>query len=168
MSLNCPVCNKAGLPDYTKEDVICPQCNSDLKAIRLLNTIANEDKSKNPIKFIYILSAIVAIALVFTVLFFNSNNKVQNLVSKNRKLTETVLIQTAFNEELKSTPTPKVDNSKHVIVNYTVKRADNLYKISRFFYGDGNKYHQIVKDNNLEVPYILDVGQMLKIKIDIQ
>ena len=165
MSCDCPVCNKGGLPDYTKIDVVCSQCNSDLKVFRILNTIASDNKRRIYKKLVYILSAIV---LVFTVLFFNSNNKIQNIVSENRKLAETVRSQTPFIEGLKNATTPIMDISNHVIVNYTVKRGDNLYKISRFFYGDGNKYHQIVRDNNLEAPYILDIEQMLKIRIDIQ
>jgi hypothetical protein len=32
MSHNCPICNAAGLPDYTKQHVICHQCNSVLKS----------------------------------------------------------------------------------------------------------------------------------------
>jgi nucleoid-associated protein YgaU len=46
---------------------------------------------------------------------------------------------------------------------YTVQPGDNLSKISKRFYGDANKYPQIVKANNLEDPDKIKVGQQLVI-----
>jgi nucleoid-associated protein YgaU len=46
---------------------------------------------------------------------------------------------------------------------YTVQPGDNLSKISKRFYGDPNKYPQIVKANNLEDPDKIKVGQQLLI-----
>lgn len=165
MSRDCPVCNKGGLPDYTKIDVVCSQCNSDLKAFRILNTIASDDK-RGIYKSLYIYCRLLFLFLQYYFSIQTIKSKI--LYQKTEKLTETVRSQAAFIEGLKNAPTPIVDNSNHVIVNYTVMRGDNLYKISRFFYGDGNKYHQIMRDNNLEAPYILDIEQMLKIRIDIR
>src|SRR4249920_2702867 len=46
---------------------------------------------------------------------------------------------------------------------YTVQPGDNLSKISKRFYGDPNKYPQIVKANNIENPDKIKVGQQLVI-----
>ena len=44
---------------------------------------------------------------------------------------------------------------------YTVQAGDNLSKISKRFYGDANKYSQIVKANSLDDPDKIKVGQQL-------
>jgi hypothetical protein len=46
MQFNCPVCNKAGLPDYRATQTICPQCNSDLKPFLLIHSISKKTTSK--------------------------------------------------------------------------------------------------------------------------
>jgi nucleoid-associated protein YgaU len=46
---------------------------------------------------------------------------------------------------------------------YTVQPGDNLSKISKRFYGDANKYPQIVQANNIEDPDKIKVGQQLVI-----
>jgi nucleoid-associated protein YgaU len=46
---------------------------------------------------------------------------------------------------------------------YTVQSGDNLSKISKYFYGDANKYMQIAKANNLDNPDLIKVGQKLLI-----
>src|SRR5271157_180737 len=46
---------------------------------------------------------------------------------------------------------------------YTVVAGDNLSKISKYFYGDANKYMAIAKANNLADPDKIQVGQKLVI-----
>jgi nucleoid-associated protein YgaU len=46
---------------------------------------------------------------------------------------------------------------------YTVQPGDNLSKISKHFYGDANKYPQILKANKLEDPDKIKAGQKLVI-----
>ena len=46
---------------------------------------------------------------------------------------------------------------------YTVEAGDNLSKISKYFYGDANKYAAIVKANDLADPDKIRVGQKLVI-----
>ena len=46
---------------------------------------------------------------------------------------------------------------------YTVQPGDNLSKISEHFYGDANKYPQILKANKLEDPDKIKAGQKLVI-----
>jgi nucleoid-associated protein YgaU len=44
---------------------------------------------------------------------------------------------------------------------YTVEAGDNLSKISKYFYGDANKYTSIAKANNLDDPNKIKPGQRL-------
>jgi len=46
---------------------------------------------------------------------------------------------------------------------YTVQEGDNLSKISKYFYGEANKYGVIVKANNLADPDKIRVGHKLVI-----
>lgn len=46
---------------------------------------------------------------------------------------------------------------------YTVQSGDNLSNISKYFYGDANKYSSIAKANNLDDPNKIKVGQKLVI-----
>jgi nucleoid-associated protein YgaU len=46
---------------------------------------------------------------------------------------------------------------------YTVEAGDNLSKISKYFYGDANKYAAIAQANDLADPNKIRVGQKLVI-----
>jgi nucleoid-associated protein YgaU len=46
---------------------------------------------------------------------------------------------------------------------YTVRPGDNLSKISKYFYGDANKYATIVSANGIDDPNKIKVGQKLVI-----
>jgi len=46
---------------------------------------------------------------------------------------------------------------------YTVQAGDNLSKISKYFYGDANKYSAIARANSLDDPNKIKVGQKLVI-----
>jgi nucleoid-associated protein YgaU len=46
---------------------------------------------------------------------------------------------------------------------YTVQGGDNLSRISKYFYGNANRYMEIAKANNLADPDKIKVGQKLTI-----
>jgi putative chitinase len=46
---------------------------------------------------------------------------------------------------------------------YVVKSGDNLWNISKSFYGNPNESNKIVQANNLANPDKIQVGQQLKI-----
>jgi len=161
---NCPICNKAGLPDYTKNDVICPQCNSDLKAFRLLNTISKPHKPKIGI---YAIAGSTILAIAFLGLFLKSNSDRKELATENVILNDSIgKIQSLGVADIIEGPkTQPIAEIQDVIIKYVVRKGDYPYKIAKFFYNDGSKYKQIETDNNLEQPYTLKVGQVLIIKI---
>ena len=47
----CPVCGKAELPNYHSQDVVCPQCNSDLSEFRHIDQLSDEEKQELSDKF---------------------------------------------------------------------------------------------------------------------
>lgn len=163
MANNCPICNKAGLPDYTKNIVICPQCNSDLKAFMLLNSISKPNKSKIGT---YLIIGVSLLSIVFLGLFLKSNSDKKELIAENVVLNDSISkIQIAdVAKETKEEVQP-IAEKQDATIKYVVKKGDYPYKIAQFFYNDGSKYTQIETDNNLEQPYILKVGQILTIKI---
>jgi LysM repeat protein len=163
MSHNCPICNKAGLPDYTKNVVACPQCNTDLKAFLLLDSISKTKKGRFST---YALIGISLLAILFLGLFVKSNSEKSEILATNIVLNDSI---SNLKSEKVATEKPKEEpqiiESKEAIVKYVVKKDDYPYKIAQFFYGDGSKYEQIEADNKLEQPYTLKVGQTLLIKI---
>lgn len=163
MSYNCPICNKAGLPDYTKSDVVCPQCNSDLKPFSLLHFISKPQTTKIGTYFIIAIS-LLSIALLGLFLKANSDKKdlITSSVILNDSISKLQSVKVVSSEE--NGPNPIVEKHEAVI-KYVVQKGDYPYKIAQFFYNDGGKYKLIETENNLERPYILKVGQILTIKI---
>lgn len=163
MANNCPICNKAGLPDYTKNNVVCPQCNSDLKAFMLLNSISKPNKSKIGT---YIIIGVSLLSIAFLGLFLKSNSDKKELIAKNVILSDSIskMQIVAVAKETKEEVQP-IAEKQEATIKYVVKKGDYPYKIAQFFYNDGRKYKQIEADNNLEKPYTLKVGQVLTIKI---
>lgn len=47
--------------------------------------------------------------------------------------------------------------------DYIVQKGDNLWNISKRFYGAGSEYHRIVKANKISNPNLIYPGQKLKI-----
>lgn len=163
MKLNCPICNAAGLTDYTKDEVVCHQCNSNLKAFLLLDSISAPEKGRFGT---YTLIGLSLLAILFLGLFVNSNSDRKEILATNIFLKDSILTLTSEKVTLEK---PKEElqfsESKKATVKYVVKKGDYPYKIAQFFYGDGNRYKQIEADNELEQPYTLKVGQILLIKI---
>ncbi len=48
----CPVCGKAGIPNYHSHDVVCPQCNSDLSVFRQIDQLSVNEKQELSDKFV--------------------------------------------------------------------------------------------------------------------
>jgi nucleoid-associated protein YgaU len=63
----------------------------------------------------------------------------------------------------------KIVNQKMGVTNtstrtyYTVQKGDTLWAIAKKYYGDGNKYTEIAKANNISNPNVISVGQKLLI-----
>lgn len=163
MSNNCPICNKAGLPDYTKNNVVCPQCNSDLKAFMLLNSISQPQKSKIGM---YVIIGFSVLSIAFLGFFLKSNSDKKELITTNHSLNDSIVkLQSAVVIKQVETESQPIAENQEVTIKYVVRKGDYPYKIAEFFYNDGSKYKQIEEDNDLKQPYTLKVGQILTIKL---
>ena len=164
MNNHCPICNKAGLPDYTITHTVCPQCNSDLKPFMLLHSISKPNSNK---RTLFVSIGISLVAFVLAVLYFNSFSENKKIVSENSK---TVLqLQDSIHNLQSEIAKPNVSASKkteeEITIQYKVKYGDYPSKIAQFFYNDWKMYKKIEADNNLQQTDILKVGQTLTIKI---
>ena len=168
ITYNCPVCGQSGLADFKIQHISCPQCNSDLKPYLLLSAITKTDKRKNRLSLLLIVFSLVIVFI--SILFIKSGIDTKNDldISKHQiiQLKDSVVNLNNKNLSL-ANKIVEIENqtAQNKYVKYTVKKGDFPWKIAEFFYGDGRKYVLIEKENNLIQPYILQVGQVLLIKM---
>ena len=94
-----------------------------------------------------------------------------SLAGDQLALTATVVSEASKNRVWNSIKSvdPNFPDLKHNITvvpgtqTYTVQAGDNLSKISKYFYGNANKYIDIAKANGLADPDKIRVGQRLTI-----
>jgi nucleoid-associated protein YgaU len=167
--MECPVCHTDGLAD---DAVTCPHCHSDLEAFRLSGEIYKT--SKNRLIFGYIASALFIIALIAWILTclgsFNNEKKTDESIAKEevtrlqkevtqlKKSNETLVIE---NNKLTNKVNAKVKEEAKKESTYVVSEGETLYRIARKVYGNGYKYNEIARDNNIENPDLIVVGQKL-------
>lgn len=149
-SITCPVCGKVGIPDYHKDEVICPCCGTDLSIYKMLAdsqiTQTTEETNDKKWKIATAASAAIAIlALVFVCLPKQKevvddaelSNKVVFLEDSIRSLTSQLKL--ANQEIVNLRAQPAVGSDKI----YIVKKNDSPCKISRKLYGTESRYKEI-------------------------
>lgn len=156
----CPICNAPDILDYTKENVICRVCNTDLSVFMLLEE-GRKKTQKTESKKNYFLIILVFIFLIIGIvysfsLYYKSNKtnidlseKVHNLENENHILKE------------KSEKTVIVNNYSF---KYSVRKGDSFWLISQKFFGTGRKANKIAQDNNLTLEDKIHEGIILIIK----
>jgi nucleoid-associated protein YgaU len=161
---NCPICNKTGLPNFTVQPTICPQCNSDLKPYLLLHSISKSNKL-----ITFTIGGITIIACILALLYYNKVNENYKLNTENStkvsQLQDSIL-NLRTNIAQTSQEVGKINVlSRESVIQYRVKKSDCLSMIAEFFYNDWRMYNKIETDNNLKQPYTLKIGQILIIKL---
>ena len=165
--MECPVCKKSGLPEEIRN---CPECNSDLSSLQTLSQVEKTSKSR----FI--------LFLIFLILFFVvlAAWLITGLQKNDAELVATTEIKTEQSESGDETDNLKKEidllKSENVSLSnqiaelskkkekiYTVQEGETLFFIARKIYGNGYKYEDIAKTNNISDPNVLLVGQKLKI-----
>ncbi len=168
ITYNCPVCGQSGLADFKRQHLSCPQCNSDLKPYLLLSAITKTDKRKNRLSLLLIVFSVLIISISISLIKSGIDTKNDLELYKNQivQLEDSVVSLNTKNQSL-ANKIKEIENqaAQNKYVKYTVKKGDFPWKIAEFFYGDGRKYVLIEKENNLIQPYILQVGQVLLIKM---
>ena len=164
--MNCPVCDKSGLPDFTLNPTTCPQCNSDLSGFVVIE--------KGKLKFNQMLNRqkwlllLIAILVIISGILFIKRPNIQNYISEVQLKDSTIL---ALNSELKQKASEiqqlkEQSKASNVIeFKYVVKKGDNLSKIAYFFYNDWEMYKKIETDNNLKHGSLILPNDTLTIKI---
>ena len=154
MANNCPICNKAGLPDCTKNIVVCPQCNSDLKAFMLLNSISKPNKSKI---WTYLIIGISLLSVAFLGLFLKSNSDKKELIAKNVILNDSISkmqIADVTKEEVQP-----IAEKQEATIKYVVKKGDTLWSIVQK--SKGVTIEQLLEANKLTYKSVLHEGMEL-------
>jgi nucleoid-associated protein YgaU len=164
---NCPVCNKTGLPDFKTEEVICPQCNSNLKAFKLLSGMSARRPGSNK-AYVYIGTiSILVVILLWQILRNNTHPSSQGELSQAPQIVSFDSTK-AYKErirELEDSLSAKNSVQGVATVSYSIKKGDCLSKIAQMFYNDWRRFDEIEKINNLVKPYNLRVGQIIKVKV---
>ena len=167
--MECPVCHTEGLAD---DAITCPHCQSDLEAFHLSGEIYKA--SKNRLVFGYIASALFIIALIAWIISclgkFDNKTQADESIAKTevtrlqkevvelKKQNEMMVLR---NKELTDKVNAEMKEEAKKETAYVVGEGETLYRIARKIYGNGYKYKEIARDNNIENPDMIVVGQKL-------
>lgn len=178
----CPVCGKEGINDFSKEDVICSCCDSDLSIYRKVDTLLNAESDGNtkPFsikKWTAIFSLISACMLLVIGYAFLSKQRIYKAHVDTKK--ELTLLKTEHQElrvehQSLRTDHQELQNACVDIVDppiepeeytwYVVQKGDSFYRISMKEYGTEAMYQSIINVNNLSMDTIIHPGDSLRIK----
>jgi cell division protein FtsB len=169
--MKCPVCSSSGIPDDHSQ---CPQCLSDLEAFQLTGQIQKTSKSSFVMAIVSsLLFIIILLAWIFSFFYQNedvksadvkteSNEAIQMKGDYDKAIADNNSLKKEngeLKERLKTLAVEKVKRKKE----YKVLDGETLYGISRKVYGNGYKYVDLAKENNIQEPDKLKVGQTLVI-----
>ena len=167
--MNCPVCNKSGLPNFRSEPVVCPQCNSDLKGYMVLEKTNKTHKTtirKQRNISVVALFLIIIIAVVF-ILTSRQKPTVSIPLTINQDSTINVLQKEVLKQDQKIKELQASNlNKQNADYKYVVKNGDNLSKLAYIFYNDWREFTRIEKDNNLTSGELIHPGDTLIIKLN--
>lgn len=161
----CPVCGKAGIPDYLATDTVCPQCGSDLSIFRVIvDDAENHRKAQTKIKsrqhlLLSSLLAAGAAAAVFLVLFVakpTHKAEIETLQAQVSALTD------SLNQARADVIHTDGGDKKTGTFVYTVRRGDCYWSVARKVYGEPTRWTQI-RDANRDLALPLQIGQQLRI-----
>ncbi len=166
-SITCPVCGKVGIPDYHKDEVICPCCGTDLSIYKMLadSQSAHTTKETNDKKWkiaTAVSAAIAILALVFVCLPKQQDlvqdveltNKVEILKDSISSLASQLELA---NQEVAKLKVQSADSSDKI---YIVRKNDSPCRISRKLYKTESRYKEI----EAIITKPLQPGDTLKIK----
>jgi len=164
--MNCPVCDKSGLPDYTSNPTTCPQCNSDLSGFVLIekgkhkfHQILNRQK--------WLLLLIVILITISGISFFKRLDVQKYTYEVQLKNSTISALNSELNQKEKEIQQLKEQSKASNVFEfkYVVKKGDNLSKIAYIFFNDWEMYKTIQEDNNLKPGDLIMPKDTLTIKI---
>ncbi len=156
-NIKCPVCGKPGIPDYHNEDVVCPQCKSDLSIYRVIDNIPEAKSGRNIWKPVSAVAFLAAAAM--GVLLLTQKPKSQIDMAMVSQLKDSISV---LNKQIDSNEGNSIKES--IGFPYVVRRGDSYCLISRRLYGVDSHAEEIAKNNNRSLDTSLNIGDTLYIK----
>lgn len=147
----CPVCGRTGIPDYLiNENVVCPNCNSELGVYRTLHALAEGNSGSSSqtrkYKMLSIVLSILAVLLIGALMLFNrgksTNELEQKLADANTVVTELRDSISNLKSQIESSKTTDLPSASQYI-EYTVMPNDSPWRIVRKFYGNHQDWENI-------------------------
>jgi LysM repeat protein len=154
---NCPICGKVGIPEFRKKEVVCPACNTNLNAYMLLNQLESKGQGKRMSKIL--LFVIPCSLFIFSMFYIFKQRNIQKEVQLSYSQ-EVVRLK----EEIASSKEKGVETVEVVIFfEYTVKKGDSFYLISKKIYGTEKYAKDIAYTNQMDFTSKLTIGYKLLI-----
>ncbi len=164
--MDCPICRKKGIGDFTKEETSCPQCDSDLSVYKHIQDLEGikSGKKKLAVPSMVILVIIIAVAAV---LVNSEKSATKDLNASMIELQSQLNDEQFKSDDLQSTVKVLRDSlSLPRFITYEIQKGDNPWIIAKRFYGNPLKYKMIQEDNNLDQNSKFYPGLILKIRFE--
>lgn len=147
----CPVCNKTGIPDFRNENVVCPCCGTDLSVYKSINAaqkaIIRPGGKNKKARILAAISSVVAVASLITCAYLYDTKppvnekdndiliaQIDSLKHENKSLSDSIVVLN------KKSPSRRT---------YTVVKGDCPWRISEKVFGDGRRYNELLRLNNM-------------------
>lgn len=164
--MTCPVCQSSGLPDDINK---CPQCESDLEAFYMTRKI--DRLSNNRLTFGIVASILfIAVLILWFItgmlgktaeeppeekaVVYVQPDDLKKLEDQNTNLKNE-------NEDLKKQMAALKTEKEKRKKEYVILEGETLFGIARRVYGNGFKYVDLAKENNIQDPAKILAGQKL-------
>ena len=159
--IKCPVCGKVGIPDYHAEDIVCPQCGSDLSIFRVIDQIPDGDVKKRNVWMPIAAVAILTTAVLGGIMLFQDSKVpvVEDQSSEIACLQDSIKTLKAQIETIVPDTLSQPEGFK-----YVVREGDSFWSISKRFYHTGTRYEEVAAANGLDSNSKLNVGDTIIIK----
>jgi nucleoid-associated protein YgaU len=163
--MECPVCKSPGL---TEDNLVCPSCGSDLEALHMTGVIKKDHRNMK--SFGIVVSALLLIALLGWVFsaFNRPLDKDDGLITEFEQVKEALILEQekndvliSENDELRSQLSAVQHEKERRKKEYIVREGESLFLIARKIYGNGYRYADIAKANNIDNADQLNAGQKL-------
>ena len=161
----CPICGKAGLPDFHKEAVVCPCCGSDLSVYQKVYLLAHSSSKAHTHSWrTWPFLAINVIWIGICIGLFcksssdtqNAQKAIANLNAELHTLNDSInYLNTSLSCQM------NVDQSTTQVECYIVRKGDSFCRISKHLYGTETRYQEIMELNQFNVDHILQRGDTL-------
>ena len=177
----CPVCGKAGIPDYHSQDIVCPCCGSDLSIYRVIDQIPERKSGGGIWKIIAAVALLMAGVCFF--LWLNKGEKTDSetevqttgqkrdsLQRENERMRTDLTAQiTVLKDSVDMLRDQLSSEGKAAVTTpdetdfYVVEYGDSYWSICKKCYGNGALAPQLAEQNHRTMDTPLYVGDTLYI-----